>query len=218
LRSLRSLWTVLLVASLSTGCATVRGPRAIQEVPPGGPPLSDWIRVRELEPSAEITVSTTRSRASTRLFVAADDTRLIALNLSSPALTPSSIRALRALAAQYPSALATLQATGALVQDGVRVGREGVFVADRRVAGLDEIVETIARDDVIEIDGPVVERGSIAGATLGGWLGFAVGVVPGLGGVGAAAWPILAGSVILGAYLGHRWSSHTADGIVYKAR
>jgi hypothetical protein len=216
---MRSPLSVLLVASLSTGCATVRGPRAIDDVPPGGPTLYDWIRVRELEPSAEITVSTTRSRASARLFITADDTRLIALNLTSPALTPASTRVLRAMTAQHPDAFAALGATGALVQDDLRIGRDGVFVGDRQVARFEDIVETIARDDVLEIDGPVVARGSIAGPTLGGWLGFAVGVVPGLGGVeAAAAWPILVGSVVLGAYLGYRWSSHTTDGIVYKAR
>jgi hypothetical protein len=146
-------------------------------------------------------------------------TRLIALNLTSPALTPASIRVLRAMAAQHPGAVASLQATGALVQDDVRIGRDGVFVASRRVADFEDIVEAIARDDVLEIDGLVVARGSIAGPTLGGWLGFAVGVVPGLGGVeAAAAWPILVGSVVLGAYLGYRWSSHSTDGIVYKAR
>jgi hypothetical protein len=216
---MRSLLSVLLVASLSAGCATIHGPRAIDDVPPGGQTLYDWIRVRALEPAAEITVSTTRSRASTRFFVTADDTRLIALNVSSPALTPGSIRVLRAMAAEHPGAIASLQVTGALVQDDVRIGRDGVFLADRRVASFEEIVETIARDDVLEIDGPVVVRGSIAGPTLGGWLGFAVGVVPGLGGVeAAAAWPILVGSVVLGAYLGYRWSSHSTDGIVYKAR
>jgi hypothetical protein len=216
---MRSLVSVLLVASLSAGCATIHGPRAIDEVPPVGQTLYDWIRVRELEPSAEISVSTTRSRASTRFFVTADDTRLIALNLNSPTLTTASIRVLRAMAAQRPDAFATLQATGALIQDDVRIGRDGVFVGGRPVAGFEEIVQTTARDDVLAIDGPVVARGSVAGATLGGWLGFAVGVVPALGGAAAAAaWPILAGAVVLGAYLGHRWSSHATDGIVYKAR
>jgi hypothetical protein len=188
-------------------------------VPPGAQTIYDWSRVRQLEPSAEITVSTRRARAATRVFLMADNSRVVALNLSSPAFSSSSASALRVMAALHPDILLAVPATGGLVQGDVRVGRDGVFVADRRVAAFDEVVETIARDDVIEIDGPVVARGSVAGAVLGGWLGFAVGVVPGLGGVdAAAAWAILAGSVVTGAYLGHRWSSHTADGIVYKAR
>jgi hypothetical protein len=175
--------------------------------------------VRQLEPSSEIAVTTARSRAATRLLITTDDSGIVVLNLSSPALPQASVRVLRAMAAQHPEAFSTLGTSGGLVQDEVRVGREGVFVTGRKVAEFDEIVETIARDDVIEIDGGVVARGSVAGATLGGWLGFAVGVVPGLGGIEAgAAWPIVIGSVVLGAYLGSRWSSHTTDGIVYRAR
>jgi hypothetical protein len=216
---MRSLLSILLIVCLSTGCATIHGPRAIDDVPPGGPTLYDWSRVRELQAPAEITVTTRRSRASTRIFIAADDSHVVALNLSSPALSQPSIRVFRAMAAQHPEAFLTVGTAGGLVQDDVRVGREGVFVAGRKVADLEEIVVTIPRDDVIEVAGPVVARGSVAGATLGGWLGFAVGAVPGLGGVeAAAAWPLLVGSVVLGAYLGYRWSSHTTDDIVYKAR
>lgn len=216
---MKSLLSILLIVCLSTGCATVHGPRDIDDVPPGAQTIYDWGRVRQLEPSSEISVSTRRARAATRVFVMADDTRVLALNLSSPALSPAAVRSLRVMAALHPDILLTVPASGGLVQGDVRVGRDGVFVADRKVAAFEEVVETIARDDVIEIDGPVVARGSVAGAALGGWLGFAVGAVPALGGVDAgAAWPILAGSVVLGAYLGHRWSSHTTDGIIYRAR
>jgi hypothetical protein len=216
---MRPLLSILLVACLSTGCATAHGPRDIDDVPPGGPTVYDWIRVRQLGPPAEITVTTGQAQASPRVFAAADDLRVVVLNLNSPALTLAAKRALRDLAVQHPEAFSTSNAAGSFEQNGVRVGREGVFVTGRKVAGFDEVVETIARDDVVEIDGPVVARGSVAGATLGGWLGFAVGVVPGLGGVDAgAAWPIAAGFTGLGAYLGHRWSSHTTDGIIYRAR
>ena len=216
---MRSFLSMLLVVCLTTGCATVNGPRDIADAPPGGPTLYDWVRVRQLPAPAEITVSTGLFRAAPRLFVMADDSRVVALNLTNPSLTPDAVRVLRAMAAQQPEVFSTLAAAGALEQDGVRVGREGVFVANRKIAAFDEIVETIARDDVIEIDGPVVARGSVAGSVIGGWLGFGIGVVPGLGGVEvAAAWPIVIGSVVLGAYLGHRWSSHTTDGIIYKAR
>ncbi len=216
---MRPQLSLLLIVCLSTGCASVHGPRAIEDVPADGPRLDDWTRVRQLEAPAEITVTTRRAQASTRAFVAADDSRVVVLNLSSPSLPPVVIRVLRGLAAQYPEAFSTRAAAGGLVRDEVRVDRDGVFVADRKVARLEEVVETIARGEVIEIDGDVVARGSVAGATLGGFLGFAVGVVPGLGGVSAgAAWPIVIGSVILGAYLGNHWTSHATDGVVYMAR
>jgi hypothetical protein len=208
---------MFLIVCLTAGCATVRGPRDIDDAPPGATAINDWSRVRELESPAEIMLTTRVAGGSTRVFVAADDSRVVVLNLGSSRLTPRSTRALRALAAQHPDAFSP-GAAGSFVQDDVRIGRDGVFVANRKVAEFQDIVETIARDDVVAIDGPVVARGSVAGATLGGWLGFAVGVVPGLGGVeAAAAWPIVIASVVAGAYLGHRWSRHTTDGIIYRA-
>ena len=122
------------------------------------------------------------------------------------------------MAVRHPEAFSAGRA-GSLVQDNVRVGGDGVFDGNRKVATFDEIVETIGRHDVIEIDGPVVARGSVAGSALGGWLGFALGAIPALGGADSgAAWPILGGSIAFGAYLGHRWSSHTTDGVIYTAR
>ena len=85
------------------------------------------------------------------------------------------------------------------------------------VADLGQIVETIARSDVTEIRGPVVARGSVLGAVLGGWLGFAVGVVPGLGGASTgAAWSLLIGSMTGGAFLGFHWSSRETEGVIYR--
>jgi hypothetical protein len=70
---------------------------------------------------------------------------------------------------------------------------------------------------VCEIRGPVVARGSVLGAIIGGWLGFSAGV-PALGGPDqGAATAFLAGTTTLGTWLGHRWSSHTVEGVVYRA-
>ena len=114
--------------------------------------------------------------------MAADQSGLIVLNLTDPTLQGTSTRVLRDMAANHPEYFAAVQRAGTFRQDNVRIGRDGLFVADRKIADLDRVVETIARNDVSEIRGPVVARGSVVGTVLGGWLGFAVGVVPGLGG------------------------------------
>ena len=210
--------SILLVLCLASGCATIHGPRQIDEVPPGGPAISDWTRERELGPAAEITVTTTRSPASPWMLVSVDDSHLTVLNVGNPALSRSSVRILREMAVRYPDAFSATHA-GSLVQDDVRVGSDGVFVGNRKVAAFDEIVEAIGRGDVIEIDGPVVARGSVAGSALGGWLGFALGAIPALGGAeSGVAWPVLGGSIAFGACLGHRWSSHTTVGVIYRVR
>jgi hypothetical protein len=220
---MRSAISALVVASIIAspvaGCATAQGPRQIDDaVAYSGSPVLTWSRVGEIAAGAEIMVTTKNGQSGRRYFVMADRARLMVLNLTNPTLTTTSIRVLREMAAQHPENFVALDRTGTLAQDNVRVGRNGLFVADRKVADLVQVVETIAPNDVSEIWGPVVARGSVLGTVLGGWLGFAVGVVPGLGGASdEVAWLVLIGSIAAGSYLGFRWSSHETDGIVYKA-
>lgn len=211
------LVTCLVTSSLA-GCATTRGPRRIDEGHVGGPSPSDWSRVRELAPAAEVVVTAKGSQPGSRYFVLADESGLTVLNLSDPALPGASTRVLRDMASQHPEYFAAMQKSGAFGQGNVRAGRDGVFVAGRKVADLGQVVETLARDDVSEITGPVVARGSVPGTVLGGWLGFCVGVVPGLGGAPAVlTWTLLIGSVALGGYLGFHWSGHETEGVIYRA-
>jgi hypothetical protein len=209
---------VCLIAVPFSGCATSRGPRQLDAGLPDGPQTSSWSRVREVAPAKEIFVKINGAEAGRRYFVMADDSRLVVLNFTDPVLPARLARVLRDLAAQHPEYFAALNKTGGLGQDNVRIGRDGVFVADRRVADLTQVVETITREDVSEIWGPVVARGSTFGAVLGGWLGFAVGAVPALGGApDEVAWLLLLGSVAVGGFLGFHWSSHETEGLVYRA-
>jgi hypothetical protein len=206
-----------LAAVLSSGCASARGPIELGSSRGGASVESDWSRVRQLEPSAEIVVTVQGAASSTRYFVSADDSRLVTLHLI-PVLPAAAARTLREIAARTPDQLVTAAKSGSLEQDMVRIGRDGVMVDGRRVAAYADVVEAISRDRVVRIEGPVVARGSVGGSLIGGWLGFAVGVVPALGGAPeGVAWAVLAGSVAAGAYLGNRWSRHTTDGIVYVA-
>jgi hypothetical protein len=209
-----------LIASLVSGCATGRGPRQINDPTRAGIALeSNWSRVSQLAPGAELMVTTRGSQPRSRHFVVADELALIVLNLTLPALPTTSTRVLREMASQHPEYFAAVQKGGTLAQADVRIGRDGLFVANSRIADLEQVVERFARNDVSEIRGPVVARGSVIGAVLGGWIGFAVGAVPALGG-GApegVGWLVLTGSVAVGASLGHRWSSHETEGLVYRA-
>jgi hypothetical protein len=208
-----------LVASLLAGCATIRGPRQINgELGGATPPEWNWSRVGELAPAAEVMVTAKGSQPASRYFVSADELALTVLNLTDPTLPTASTRVLRDMASRHPEYFATMQQGATFGEGDVRVGRDGVFVADRKVADLGQILESIARDNVAEITGPVVARGSVLGAALGGWVGFAVGVVPGLGGASkVVTWSVVVGSVAVGGYLGFHWSSHQTEGLIYRA-
>jgi hypothetical protein len=214
-RRARRIVAACLVA-LSSGCASARGPIELGSSLAGVSVESDWSRVRELEPSAEIVVTLQGVASIIRYFLAADDSRLVALNLI-PSLPDAAARTLRHMAAT-PERLLAVEKTGSVEQGAVRISRDGVLVDRRRVAAYNEVVVTIPRDSVLRIEGPVVARGSVGGSLLGAWLGFAVGVVPALGGAPeGVAMAVLAGSVAAGAYFGNRWSRRTTDGIVYVA-
>jgi hypothetical protein len=216
---LRVITSVCLLAWLCSGCATGRGPRQLTDATRRGASVeSNWSRVGQLAPAAEVAVTTRGSQPRRLHFIVADEFDLIVLNLTQPGLPPGSTRVLRDMASEHPEYFVAVQKSGTFAQDNVRIGRDGLFVADRRIADLEQVVESIARKDVSEIRGPVVARGSVLGAVLGGWLGFAVGAVPTLGGTPEGiAWLVLTGSVSVGAFLGHHWSSHETDGIVYRA-
>ena len=208
-----------LIASPLAACAARRGPRQIDSTfGSGTEPASNWSRVSQLAPAVEISLTVKGSPPGTRFFVMANESVLVALNLTFPTLPATSVRVLREMAATRPDYLVAAQRAGAFRQENVLVGRDGVFVADRKVADLNQVVETVARNDVSEIWGPVVARGSVAGTVLGGWLGFAIGAVPALGGAPeGVAWLLLMSSTAFGGYFGFRWSSHETEGIVYRA-
>lgn len=207
-----------LIAAISGGCATARGPAQLGTTLAGASSETDWSRVRQLAPGAEIFVTLRGSQARSCQFVAADESSVIALNLGAAALPAEAVRTLRDMAAHNPERLVALRKGGAFQQGRVRIGRDGLFVDERRIAAFEDVLETLPRSSVSQIEGPVVARGSVGGSMLGAFLGFSVGVVPALGGASeGVAWLLLAGSVAAGGYLGHHWSRHSTDGLVYRA-
>ena len=205
-----------VVTTSLTGCATAHGPSRVDDRVMS--PTWPWSRVAELRPGVGIALSTTRTPLHARIFVSADASEVTVLNLGVPSLGPAAIHALRDMATRHPEYFGLTQASRSFEQDHVRLGRDGLFVAGRRVAEFAEVVETFNRQAVAEIRGPVVARGSVPGTIIGGWLGFSLGVVPGLGGANAGlAWTSLAGAATLGGWLGNRWSTHAVDGVVYRA-
>jgi len=220
MRSISLVSGVTVAALVLAGCATARGPRHVEDLlGTMTHAFEDWSRVGELSPGSHVMVTARGSQPATRHFVMADEHGVTLLNLSEPTLPPRIARVLRNMAADNPEYFAAMQGTASFAAGNVRVGRPGVFVADRKIADLEQVLQTMAREDVAEIRGPVVARGSALGTVLGGWLGFAVGVIPGLGGASPiVTWSILAGSVAGGGSLGFRWSSHQTEGVVYRSR
>jgi len=136
----------------------------------------DWGQLRDLKPGTEITVTKRDSQSSKRYMLAADDSELTVLNVSDPALPTDVKTALRETATTHPAWLANRQ-PGTTFELGKRLmvkPSEGLFVADQKVASLDQVVERITRNDAnagdIVIKGPMSRgrKAAIIGGVVGG--------------------------------------------------
>ena len=141
-------------------------------------PNSNWSRASKLAPGTEIVVTVRTSQPGKRYFVQADESELTVLNLSNPTLPAAATRVLRDIASNHREYFERAEKGGTFLLDNVRLVPDGVFVADRKVADLGQIIEAIARNDVVEIRGAGTTRGgSVAGAVIGAGGGFLLGAV-----------------------------------------
>jgi hypothetical protein len=186
-----------------------------------------WSKVRRLEPGTEIIVIVGGAASRMRHAVLSDDSGLTVLNLENPGLTPDARLELLAVASDHPERLS--RAGPNFAGRHVRVGPDGVFVADRRIADPGQIVERIARDDVQQIVRPVRRRGSkwgaLIGATAGGWLGFGTALTLHMTPCGgscrdeaASAWAALIGFPIAGGFLGYHAFARRSAEVIYRVR
>ena len=155
-------------------------------------------------------MTTRQERAGARLFVAADESRLILLNVTAPALPDTVKRVLRDMAMRRPDQFLALPPTGGFGQGTVRLGRAGIFVGDQKVADLEQVVETIDAREVREIHGPVVVHGTPLATVVSGVLGFFLG---------AGSQSLRAALIfgVAGGSLGYFFWESTSAGLIYTA-
>jgi hypothetical protein len=137
----------------------------------------EWSRVRQLEPGREITVTIRGSQGAKRYFVSADDHGITVLNLADPRLPDAAARGWRTIASQHREHLEGVAKGGTFLLDDVRLSSAGVFVADRKVADLHDVVETSAREAVAEIR--TRQKGRGIWGHLGPLGGYFVGAMSG---------------------------------------
>jgi hypothetical protein len=188
--------------------AAVGEPRStgIETVQQGGQSTeSNWSRVRKLAPGTEIIVTVKGSPPATRYFVAADESDLTVLNVADPTLPRAAREVLRDVASTHPEHFLAAQKGGQFVlEKNIRVAPDGVFVADRKVADLTQVIETIARNDVAEISGPVPYspgHEALVGLGVGAAIGAGIYLLlcHGFGGCGGAdVGPLLGTAALFG--------------------
>ena len=196
---------------------------------PGESTNADWSRVRKLESGTEIMVTANSSQPGKRYVLSADDSGITVLNLAEATLPAATSKVLRDLASQNPAHFTDAQKGGTFRLDtNVRLMPDGVFVVEQKVADLGQIVERIARPQIVEIKGPVA-HGSVGGAIGGAAGGFLLGYPlainlafnvrcqPSCGGVKAMIALSAVGLPIAGGLLGYHAFSHKTEDVIYRA-
>jgi hypothetical protein len=107
-----------------------------------------WKRVQRLDPGAKLTVTVEGAPPAERYFVLLKESELVVLNLTGTDLPK---RQLLNMAKDNPDWMAATAKT-IYKDNSVRVGPDGVFVKDKKVASLDEVVQHIPRAKVTAVD------------------------------------------------------------------
>jgi hypothetical protein len=185
---------------------------------------SEWSRVRKLAPGTELIVIVKGAQLANRYFVAGDESDLTVLNVDDPALTSAARDVLRDLASTHPEYFLAAQKGGRFeFEKNVRMGPDGVFVADRRVADLAQVVERYGRSDITEIRTAKVESNPVGCAFAGFYGGGLVGGLPGAvigGAVGRDTGPALVGMMVgwfVGAVYVYGKCRHKPEKAIYSA-
>jgi hypothetical protein len=99
-----------------------------------------WKRVQRLDPGTRVKIALEGAAPVERYFVQVNDSELIVLNLSTPDVPK---RQLLKMAIDNPAWMADTSKT-TYRDNSTRVGPDGVFVKDKKVAELNQVVEWIA--------------------------------------------------------------------------
>jgi hypothetical protein len=132
---------------MSIGASAIAGTNAA----PGTSSLIEvdtatWKRLQRFDPGARLKV-TVGDAAVERYFVMADEKELIVLNLTASNLPKSQ---LRNMAADNPAWIAGTSKT-TYRDNNLRIGPDGVFVKDQKLADLAEVVERIPRGRITAV-------------------------------------------------------------------
>ena len=111
-------------------------------------PMTIFKRAKRFEPGTRVTVTVTGGPPVERYFVLLDAAELVVLKLDAPGLPR---RQLLNMAIDNPAWMARTAKTTYKDND-VRVGPDGVFLKDRKLAALEDVVHHIPREQVVSIN------------------------------------------------------------------
>jgi hypothetical protein len=160
------------------------------------------------------------------------------LNVTDPMLSAAARDVLRGLTSRHPEYFPAAEKGGQFVlENNVRLGPDGMFIADRKVTDLIQVIKRIARTDVAEIIDPGRARAGkgdpallplifTLGGIAGAFIGAAVDGRPSCSGMSNCGSDAVPRGLVVGGLVGgvgavslahNALFSHKTDGMVYRA-
>jgi hypothetical protein len=136
------VWMSIGASAVAGTNASLAGTSSLIEVD-----AATWKRLQRFDPGARLKVTVSGADAVERYFVMADEKELIVLNLTAANLPK---RQLLNMAADNPTWIAGTSKT-TYRDNNLRIGPDGVFVKDRKLAELADVVERIPRERIAEV-------------------------------------------------------------------
>ena len=135
---------------------------------------SDWSRVLTLKRGTEIILTTARSPLRKHRLLKADEAGLTILNVADPTIPSTVSGVLVSTARNHPEYFDDMRSGRQFeLGKGVRLGPDGVFQDDRKLFDIAHVIESVPRDDVVEVSvlakhiGGHAKRGALIGAAIG---------------------------------------------------
>lgn len=140
---------------------------------------TDWSRVIAIAPGTDVSVRARGVLIGDQRFVSANESTLTILTLTGAPLPKAAKDLLRDIATRHPEYFADVESAREFNSKDVHVSRDGVFVDGRKLVGLEELLTTVARNDVSEIRGSWMTghgwKGGAVGAAVGAGVGLLIG-------------------------------------------
>lgn len=192
---------------------------------------ADWLRVRSLAPGTKVIVAVAGALPGERQIVDVDERALTVVNITNSVLPKAAVDALQRAAAEHPEYISdALQGGTVILGKRLRLQPDGVFIDDQNVATLGQIVERIARHDVLEITrlrrgrGFWGHVGPLGGYFIGGFSGGMLGGLVCQASAGRGSCDngaVLIGTLVggmVGAGYGFHAARHETEEVIYHAR
>ena len=146
---------------------------------PQRPAVGSWSDVQKLDPATEVLIAVADSAPLEEVFLLADPSSLFVLDKNvTSTFGREAERTIRDIATTH--AVEIVGGGGQFISNDVRLGPDGVFVSNRKVAELSQVIRRIDRSDVVQLSATgqrrrgAVLKATATGAAIGAGVGLAL--------------------------------------------